>query len=708
MSFWVRQCSLVVLTMGVLWACSGPQPEDVEQHSDADAPDVVADATDDVAGGDADDPDAADLCPGVEPCAANERMVDCSCVSNLDRRCITDGDCRAEESCERFGDRGVCMYEPKPVQRCPGSPGCSAGAGGDFKAGAASRPITPEGFETPTAAGVDDSNYLTFGIGGVSDEVWNDCGYDGICPGEEGYPGPDEGEGDGRMQGMWLAGFGNGRPAQYCPEDKIGCAQPDCCVSKYAHDDLMVQVAAMRQDSTTVVFAAIDTVGWFHTDIEQVRQRVAEHVDVDLLIMASTHNHQAPDTAGQWGPGDPLPAMSGRDPRFIERIYAQSTEAIVESVDSLEPARVEASVLDVGVEGMAISDSRPPYIFDDSVPVVRLVAQDSDETIATLLSFGNHAEVLWSDNPYITADYPHYVRKYITEGLAEVRVDGQVVADELTGLGGVTVFFAGAVGGLINPGRGGASDRAGRAAGDRHSYEAADFVGQRVASHVLEAAQEGRLDAVDGPGLAFARKEFLSPIRNTVFQIAAYGLGVLDREIYNASRVRGNTYTPDDPKVLTEVSVVQIGSVTFFTSPGEVFPETLVGGFPAKGRVRNPVVGDVEQWRAPANCDAQGLPTADDSGSHPCIVKADQENPPDWDQAPDGPYVYEWLPGEHPFFIGVGMDFLGYMVPEYDYDAGSYFSQAPGSHYEETNGIGPEIIGDWKEALQTSLQALAQ
>ncbi len=668
-------------------ADSGPSDGDIVE----DGPEV----------GDADAADAPEACPGVEPCGEGQRMVDCRCVSNMDRRCVDDGDCRPTETCESFDEHRVCIYEAAGVQKCPGSAGCDGGGDGELLAGAASRVVTPQGFETPTAAGVDEANYLDFGVGSVDDEVWNDCGYDGLCPGDDGYDGPDEGEADGKMQAMWLAGFSNGRPAQYCPDDKIGCDAPDCCVSKYAHDDLMVQVAALRQDDVTVVFAAVDTIGWFHTDIEEVRRRVAEQVDVDLLIMAGTHNHEAPDTAGQWGPGSPAPSESGRNPRFIEGIYAQSTEAIVEAVESLQPARAEAAVLDVGVEGLAISDSRPPYIFNDDVPVVRLRAADTDESIATLLSFGQHPEVLWSNNPYITSDYPHFVRKYIGEGL-------EATADKpaLDGLGGVTVFFAGTVGGLINPGRGGAKDYAGEEPEERHSYEAADAVGQSLAGHVLGAVDRGELEQVDTPQLRFARKEFLSPIRNTVFQLAAYALGVLERDIYNATPLGGTDYAPDVPKVLTEVAVVQLGSVSFFTAPGEVFPETLVGGFPGKPTVRSPVVGDVEQRRVAAECDEQGLPTDDPGADHPCIVSADQTNPPDWTAAPEPPYGYQWVGAEHPFFIGLGMDFLGYMVPEYDFETSGYFNAAPGSHYEETNGIGPDLIGDWRAALDEAIEAL--
>ena len=92
----------------------------------------------------------------------------------------------------------------------------------------------------------------------------------------------------------------------------------------------------------------------------------------------------------------------------------------------------------------------------------------------------------------------------------------------------------------------------------------------------------------------------------------------------------------------------------------------------------------------------------ENDGTHPCIVKFGQENPPDFSLAPEGPYGYDLVPGEYPFFIGLGMDFLGYMVPEYDYEPGD----APGSHYEETNGASGELIGDWRTNLLEVIDAI--
>lgn len=650
---------------------AGCTPDDDAQHDGGDAGDQL-DASQDGGG----DTDGGGLepprCQAFPQCADDERVVDCQCVSNLDRRCSYDDECRPEETCQEIeaGRPKVCIYEPPAPRGCPGEPGCEVGAQEVLLAGAASMIITPESFKAPPADGQSD-------------------------------PGWEE-------EAMWLAGFSSGRPAIFCPEERIGCEGPECCVSKFAHDDLKSQIVVLRQDETTVAMVSLDVVGFFHTDIEALRARIPAELGIDHLIVASTHNHEAPDTAGQWGPGSPLPERSGRNPAFIERIFSQTLLGLEQAVENLQPADVQSAVLKPGVEGLAISDSRPPYIFDDNLPVVRLSAVDDGATIATLLSFANHPEVLWAGNQLITADYPHYVRHYIEQGLDAVQgAQGEELKPALEGLGGVTVFFAGALGGLINPGRGGALNYADEAfEGElRHSFEAADAVGQRLAMHVLQAHHGGALLAQSSPALSFRTVSFLTPIENAIFQVAAFGLRLIERDVYNAAQINAQRFYPGPPQVLTETSVVRLGPVAFFTAPGEVFPESLVGGYPGRASVWDPVIGDVEERRAEAVCGPDGMPLEEgEQGESPCVVRPDQENPPNFEQAPEGPYIYDRLDGEAmPFFIGLGGDFLGYMVPAYDYEAPQGTQAAPGSHYEETNGVSGQIQADWEAALELLL-----
>ena len=699
---------------GTFAACQNNDDNNPQPPPSADmVPDTITDAQADVPDSQDDSADVTgpvvpEACKALPACDRGESFDEsCQCRGSMDRRCETDAQCRDSETCvERTVDektRKFCFFDDSTlsVVKCPGAPGCAAGADTPLMAAARSMSITPLGFEVPGPQGLNDDGTMNFAPNRpFSEQKWLDCGFDGLCPGDDGYTQPDEGEADGKLQGAWIAGFGHGRPAQYCPAELIGCDGPECCVSKLAHDDLKAQIVVMKQGDVSVAFVALDAVGLFRTEMEFIRKALKTQTDVDLVVIGSTHSHEGFDTVGQWGPGTALPLETGVSPVFMQRIRDQIVQGVTEAMESLRPAKARVAVIDAGVDGLAISDSRPPYIFDDNIPVVHLTDAADDTTIATMLSMGNHAEALGSRNPYLSADFFHFSRKYIEQGLEAVDTP-EVTKPALAGLGGVTVMFAGAVGGLINPLRGRGKTYAGELIMDR-GYVLADAIGQSVAQRVLSAVSEERVNELpEQAPLRFATRQFLTPISNNNFKVAGWSLKVFRREVYNATKTGLTSFFPAEPMVMSEVAVVRLGELTFFTAPGEAFPELLVGGYPNQARSQAPVIGDVEGVRVGLICDELGLPVEGNLGTFPCIVKPDQENPPNWAATPSAPYVYDLIPGQYPFFIGLGMDFLGYMVPAYDYQLTSQ-----GNHYEETNGASAQLAQDWTDALKLSIQAL--
>ncbi|HBQ15152.1 MAG TPA: hypothetical protein DEF51_29860, partial [Myxococcales bacterium] len=60
---------------------------------------------------------------------------------------------------------------------------------------------------------------------------------------------------------------------------------------------------------------------------------------------------------------------------------------------------------------------------------------------------------------------------------------------------------------------------------------------------------------------------------------------------------------------------------------------------------------------------------------------------------------------EQVWLLGQTNDYLGYLVPEYNYqlaETAPYLDQAPGDHYEETNSVG---VDGWP-TIRRELEAL--
>lgn len=521
-------------------------------------------------------------------------------------------------------DSGTPAWRPDLV--CPGDEGCLSNEG-PLQAGAAALTITPTCFESWEDADAD-ARYS------ASSEVFFDCGCDRLCEGDEGWPGADEGEGDGVFQAVWLAGFGQGRAA-------AGVA-----------DDLWARAVVLDQGDVRIAIVALDLVGWFYDDTVAIRQAVqAAGLDVDHVIVHATHQHEGPDTMGQWGPSL---TQAGTDRAYMDTIVSTAAQAVGQAVASLQPATLRAGAIDTaapfGTKGTrnTVRDSRDPVVIDELLYTARL-ENESGQTIATLVNWGNHPEAVGADNLLITSDFAHYLREGVEQGVGD-----------RAGLGGTAIFLNGTVGGLMTPLGITVTD----VDGVDHSgntFEKAEALGELVADLALQAVEASA--AAEDPRLSLRSSELFIPVENFAFQ-ALFLIGLFERDLYN--------YDPEDdldednrPDILTGIDLLRLGPVAMLTVPGELAPEIAIGGY-----------------------DGSRVNTDEDT-----LIDPDNENPPDLTLAPEGPYLKETMAAEHAWIIGLGNDEIGYLIPSYDYELSEsvpYLEEAPGHHYEETNSIGPQ------------------
>jgi hypothetical protein len=313
-----------------------------------------------------------------------------------------------------------------------------------------------------------------------------------------------------------------------------------------------------------------------------------------------------------------------------------------------------------------VNDKRDPRIVDEMMGVASFRSVADGTVIASMINFGNHPEALANRNTAITSDFPHYIRDGMENGVSWG--DGTV-----EGLGGVSLYIQGAVGGMMTPLGVEVSDRDGNTYSEA-SFEKAQAIGHMMATAALEALQS--TETVDDPALQFRIAQFSLPIANTAFQ-AMFLMGVFDREAVN--------YDPDQPldddnvpELPTEMDLIDVGPIRMLSMPGELLPELAIGGY--DGSHTN--IGD---YTDP-------------------IFDSEREFPPDFSKAPTGPFLKERMAGEMNWIVGLGNDELGYIIPEYNFildERVPYLMEASG-HYEETNSMGPKtapLLDEWADRL---------
>lgn len=118
---------------------------------------------------------------------------------------------------------------------------------------------------------------------------------------------------------IWLAGFSTGRSA------------------RDYHDRLWARGVVIDGDGGRVAIVALDLIGYFRNEVETIRALISHASAIDYAVVASTHQHQGPDTLGLWGPNA---LTTGIDSTYLDHVNATAARCIGEAAANLQKARV--------------------------------------------------------------------------------------------------------------------------------------------------------------------------------------------------------------------------------------------------------------------------------------------------------------------------------------------------------------------------------
>ncbi|MCZ7584190.1 MAG: hypothetical protein M5R36_13100 [Deltaproteobacteria bacterium] len=225
----------------------------------------------------------------------------------------------------------------------------------------------------------------------------------------------------------------------------------------------------------------------------------------------------------------------------------------------------EADVYEEGANYTSlIRDSRRPDVVKPTVSAARF-SDDGGATVATLVNWHSHPEVTISTHE-ISSDFPHYLRERM-EAL----------------YGGTSVYVSGAVGGLQTPLS--ADVPAVDENGDRvlddetpvflrdQSFEKSRSLGFVLAEYA-QAAIDGA-DLVTDLPVNVAARELTIPLHNPFLWFIEI-LGILDYED-DVDVIWDRPFECAIACAVQNIALARVGPLAIGTSPGETFPETLIG-----------------------------------------------------------------------------------------------------------------------------------
>ena len=422
---------------------------------------------------------------------------------------------------------------------------------------------------------------------------------------------------------VWIAGYGQGRRATGI------------------HDPLHARAVVLRDGPRKVALVAVDLIGFMLPNVEAVRGRLE---GFDHVLIASTHNHEGPDTIGLWGPD---PRSSGVDRAYLRWVEGVVVEAVHRAESGLAPARADyGSAADPGL----LRDGRLPVVKDDTLRVLRFASTDDGRSLGLVVQWSCHPETLGSRNAEISADFPA-----ATIAALEARHRAPVV------------YFSGAVGGMMTNPRGRLREDGPPVPDGTFDY--ARRYGEAVAD-LADTALAGAGPIELTPVVVSSRPVAL-PLANPLYRLART-IGVLDRAAFAWTGDPGRFGEPIEGRAAlgpialrTEVAYLRLGELHVAAIPGELYPELL------EGRIQEP---------------------ADPAADLP--------------DAPLEPPVLSTLPGPKVLVLGLANDEVGYIIPRRQWDEAAPFAYGRSeSQYGEINSVGPETAPILLEALRECVAA---
>jgi hypothetical protein len=361
-----------------------------------------------------------------------------------------------------------------------------------------------------------------------------------------------------KYDGIFLAGFGNDRIASGC------------------HDDLWARALVLQTDTKTVALVSVDFVGvvshGLYSGFAHAQALVDPTLGIDEMIFSSTHDHEAPDTLGLWGPTE---VTDGKFPRYLQFVDRQIARAITMAAQQAgsQPATVVAATTDPAtapqLRGLQVrTRCRPPWFFDQELRALRFIGADG-ATIATLVNWSTHPESLEDENTEVSSDFVHYIRERVERDL-----------------GGTAVYFTGdlgaveIVGDTCVPGADPHNDDGSNEFDDRENlgFARTQSLGELVGDATVAALQSGQALAVDNLDVAHVHYNVAGT--NLAFQVGQV-LGVLDPDLAvfdPANCPEGTIFcVPVDQYLLALNDVSGNPLVQVATAPGELFPELFYG-----------------------------------------------------------------------------------------------------------------------------------
>ncbi len=291
--------------------------------------------------------------------------------------------------------------------------------------------------------------------------------------------------------------------------------------------DLFVRAMVLEKGDMRVAFVSIDNLGW-PSILGDKSRALVKGIKPENILIAATHTHSAPDAYG-------FPNEKGEsfaDLKYLDWCVQQTADAINEAVEKLEPATLKVTTGEA--KGKIAYNYYAPQLYDPRCGVIQATGTLSGKTIATLVNYAVHPEVLGSEQGILSPD--------LCGPLCD-RIEAKA--------GGMAMFINGAQGGMVT------ADVRRKGGKEANTWEECHRIGELLADEALRIVAAAPV--LENPKLYCASRRIEFPIESDIMKF------ILKKSPLNYAFVKTDT-------VSTQLNLINLGPAQILTIPGEALP----------------------------------------------------------------------------------------------------------------------------------------
>jgi hypothetical protein len=188
-------------------------------------------------------------------------------------------------------------------------------------------------------------------------------------------------------------------------------------ISTGIHDPLLASALYLEDGKTSLLLISADVLFISRETATACRDALSRtcRIPASNILISATHTHSAPMTAGMLAWRDD-PVVPEPAPDYLGLLCKGIVEAGTQACRAARPA--ELAVTSAQVSGVGCNRLAPELPFDPEAGI--LAVRSEGRLVAVDIIYGMHPTVLHEDSGLVSADFPGYTRKALSEAFAGI------------------------------------------------------------------------------------------------------------------------------------------------------------------------------------------------------------------------------------------------------------------------------------------------